>query len=137
MAGSKGDFLEARVLDLVLGAVSYSPAGTVYVALFTVIPADSGGGTEVSGGSYARVALTNNTTNWPASTGTNPTVKANGTAITFPKATANWGTIVAFAIFDANSGGNLLYWGSLAANKVINTDDTPSFAVGALTVTED
>lgn len=136
--GSKSDYLEAVILNEVLGAVGYTPAATVYVGLFTTTPSDAGGGVEVSGGSYARSAVTNNATNWPAATGTNPTTKANGTAIPFPAPTANWGVVVAWGIFDAVTGGNLLYWGALGTSKTINNGDAaPSFAIGALTVTED
>lgn len=135
MAGSFSDFLEAELLDHVFGDSAYTAPGTLYIALFTAAPSDSGGGTEVTGGSYARVAVTNNTTNWPNATGTSPTSKANGTVITFPTATANWGTVVAFGIFDASSGGNLIAWADLTTNKTINSSDTASFGVGSLTIT--
>lgn len=135
MAGSFSDYLEGKVLNHVFGATAYSAPGTLYVALFTAALSDSGGGTEVSGGSYARVALTNNTTNFPNATGTSPTSKSNGTTITFPTATANWGTVVAFGIFDASSGGNLICWADLNANKTVNNGDTASFAASALTIT--
>jgi hypothetical protein len=136
MPGSKSDFLEAKVLDHVLGGPDYARAATVYIALFTAAPADAGGGTEVSAGAYARVALTNNSTNWPAASGTT-TVKQNGAAVTFPRATAPWGTVGWFAIFDAATAGNLLFWGPLGTSKVVAIDDVPSFGVGALTITED
>jgi hypothetical protein len=115
MPGSKSNFLELELLDHVLGGSAYAAPGTLHVALFTAAPTDAGGGTEVTGGSYARVAVTNNLTNFPSA---NP--KVNGTAITFPLATADWGTIVAFGIFDASTSGNLLYWGWLGndAGKV-------------------
>jgi hypothetical protein len=133
--GSKSDYLENKVLDHVLGGGDYSRPATVYVALFTATPSDSGGGTEVSGGSYARASVTNNATNWPAASDGS---KSNGTAIVFPAPTANWGTITSFGIFDAASSGNLLYWGALSASKTVNNGDAaPQFAVGALTVTED
>lgn len=135
MAGSFSDYLEAKVLNEVFGATAFAAPGTLYVALFTAAPSDSGGGTEVTGGSYARIAVTNNTTNWPNATGTSPTSKSNGTVITFPTATANWGTVVAFGIFDASSGGNLLVWADLNANRTVNSGDTTSFAVSALTIT--
>ena len=134
MAGSKSDYLENELLDHVLGGGDYSRPATVYVALYTVAPTDTGGGTEVSGGSYARVAVTNNATNWPAASGG---AKANGTVITFPKATAAWGTCVAFAILDAATAGNFLYWADLTETKAINNGDTAQFAVGELDVTED
>lgn len=134
MAGSKSDYLENELLDHLYGGDDYSRPATVYLALFTSAPTDAGGGTEVSGGAYARVAVTNNATNWPAATGG---TKKNGTAITFPTATANWGTVVAFAIFDAATAGNILHWGDLTVAKTVTTGDTPSFAANAITITED
>lgn len=140
MAGSKSDYLEAKLLDHVLGATTFTPPSIVYVALFTAAPSDSGGGTEVttSGGTgYSRVSVANNTTNWPNASGTSPTSKSNGTTFTFPTATADWGTIVAMAIFDASTGGNMLYWATLNANKVVSNGDTASFSNSTITVTED
>jgi len=134
MAG-KSDDLENKILDHVLGGGDYTRLATVYIALFTAAPSDSGGGTEVSGGSYARVPVTNNATNWPAASGG---AKANGTDITFPAPTANWGTIVAFAIMSASSGGVILYWGLVTPNKTVNNGDpAPKFVTGDLDVTED
>ena len=132
--GSKSDYLENKLLDHVLGGPDYTRPATVYIALYTVAPSDSGGGTEVSGGSYARAAVTNNASNWPAASGG---AKSNGTEISFAEATASWGTVVAFAILDALSGGNLLYWGNLAVSKSIDSGDTAKFAVGDIDVTED
>ncbi len=105
------------------------------VALFTATPSDTGGGTEVSGNAYARVAVTNNATNWPAASAGS---KANGAAITFPQATpAGWGVVTQFGIFDASTAGNLLAWGDLTASKTVDALDTVSFAIGALTITLD
>ena len=134
MAGSKSDYLENKVLDHVLGGGDYTRPITVYVALYTVAPTDAGGGTEVTGGSYARVAVTNNVTNWPAASAG---AKSNGTEITFAEATASWGTVVAFAILDAATLGNFLYWATLTTSKAIGIGDTAKFAVGDLDVTED
>lgn len=135
MAGSKFNYLELKALDGVLGGPDFTHPTTVYVALYTVAPTSAGGGSEVSGGSYTRAAVTNNSTNFPAASGA-VAVKANGTAITFPTATAAWGSIVAFGVFDAASAGNGLYWGLLATPRSVAIGDTPSFAAGALTVTE-
>ena len=63
-------------------------------------------------------------------------MKANGTAITYPTATVAWGTVVAWALFDAASAGNMLYWGSLNTPRAVNISDTPSFAAASLTITE-
>jgi hypothetical protein len=135
MAGGKSNFLELELLDHVLGNAAYSAPATTYVALFTATPSDTGGGTEVSGNAYARVAVTNNATNWPAASAGS---KSNGTAVTFPTATpSGWGVVTSFGIFDAASAGNLLYWGPLTANRTVAAADTPSFAIGSLIVTED
>ena len=134
MAGSKSNYLEDEILDHVLGGADYTRPATVYIALYTAAPTDAGGGTEVTGGSYDRVDVTNNATNWPAASGG---AKSNGTEITFPTATANWGTVVAFGIHDANTAGNLLFWADLTTSKTINTGDTAKFAVGDIDITED
>jgi hypothetical protein len=134
MAGSKSDYLENELLDHVLGNAAYSAPSTTYIALFTTAPTDAGGGTEVSGGAYARVAFANNATNWPAASGG---TKQNGVAITYTQATADWGTVVAFAIMDALTVGNILYWGDLTASKSVENGDTAEFAINGITVTED
>lgn len=134
MAGSFSDHLEDELLDHVFGGGDYSRPATVYVALYTVAPTDAGGGTECTGGSYARKAVTNNDTNFPAASSG---AKSNGTDIEFVEATGDWGTVVAFAIFDALSGGNMLCWADLSANKDIDSGDTAKFAAGELDITLD
>ena len=134
MAGSKSDYLENEILDHVLGGADYTRPATVFVALYTAAPTDAGGGTEVSGGYYARATVVNNATNFPAA---DSGEKSNGTEISFAEATASWGTVVAFGIFDAAEAGNLLLWADLTANKTIDSGDTAKFAVGDLTYTED
>jgi hypothetical protein len=133
VAGGKSDYLEQKLLDAVLGGATFTSPATVHVALYTSSPSDSGGGTEVAGGSYARAAVTNNSTNWPAAVAG---AKSNGTAISFPKPTGDWGTVVAFGIHDHPTAGNLLYWGPLVAQVVASTSPAPTFEVGDLTVTE-
>lgn len=133
MAGSFSDFLENKLLDHVFGATVYTAPATLYLALFTVAPTDAGGGTEVTGGSYARKAVTNNVTNFPnAAAG----VKTNGVAQAFVTATADWGTVVAVGIFDAVSGGNLIGWCTVTSQSVPN-GVTASIAAGALSITLD
>lgn len=133
MAG-KSDYLENAVLAKVFNATAFPATATIHVALFTAAPTDAGGGTEVATGSYARVAVTANTTNFPAPSGG---AIANGTAITFPTASASWGVVTHFGLFDASTAGNLLYWGALTASKTVDSGDTVSFAIGDLDVTED
>ena len=113
------DYLENKVLDHLMGRVTYTAPANVYFALFTSSPSDVGGGQEVTGGAYARVAVSNTATEWPAATaGT----KKNANTITFPEATAAWGSIVAIGIFDAAAGGNLLFWTAITSRSVVQGD---------------
>jgi hypothetical protein len=116
--GGKSNYLDNKILNLIFNGAAFSPPATLYCALFTTAPTAAGGGAEVSGGSYARVAVAANTTNFP--TTTNQSIN-NATAIVFPTATANWGTIVAAAFFDAASGGNMLYWGPLSVAQTVTS----------------
>lgn len=146
------DIMENKLIDWffraqaigITGASAAAGTGptTLYVALFTATPSDTGGGTEVSGGSYARVAVTSALTAWAGTQAAASTVASSGTsgttsnnaAITFPSPTANWGSITSIGIFDATSGGNLLIWGALTTGKTVNNGDAaPSFAISALT----
>jgi hypothetical protein len=130
MAGSLSDFAENEILDHLLSAATYTAPATLYLAVFTAAPTDAGGGTEVTGGSYARLAVTNDATNFPAAVAG---AKSNGVALTMVPASANWGTIVAYALFDASSAGNMLGWADLTSSVIINNGDTLRFAAGALT----
>lgn len=126
----KGTAARSQVLDKLLGRVDFSPPATYYVALFTASPNETGGGTEVTGGAYARVAVPNNPTSFPAAvSGT----KANGTLITFPVPTDLWGDIVAFAFMTAATGGTLVLWGVLDLPLTVQSGDlAPAFDVGSL-----
>lgn len=133
--GSATNAEENSILKARFGGAADTVPATWYVGLSTTTPTDSVGGSEPSGGAYARVAVTNNTTNFPAPTAGSI---SNGAAITFPAPTANWGTVTHFELFDAATAGNRCYWGALGTARTINNGDSaPSFAVGALTITAD
>lgn len=106
------DYLGRKILDEIVGKTNFA-LPTVYIGLFTTAPDDTGaGGTEVSGGSYARV---DSTSTWNAAAGSAPCSTSNSGNITFPAATADWGTVVAFGGFDASTSGNLLWFDYLGA----------------------
>ena len=136
---SFSNYLENKVLNHVFGGTSYSAPATLYAGLFTSSASDTGPGTEVSGGSYARqsVAMT--------VSGTSPTQAANSAAIEFPEATAIWGTITYAGIFDASTGGNMLAWAQLTdpgdfvtpLPKTVGTGDILRISIGNLKVTLD
>ena len=123
------NYLENKILDHVLKNVSYTSPTTAYVGLFTSDPTDAGTGTEVSGGSYARQALSVTT----ASGG----ITTSSADITFPQATANWGTISHIGILDALTSGNLLMHTPLTTSKTIENGDILKISSGNLTVTLD
>jgi hypothetical protein len=128
---SKTDYLENKLLDHIVGKTSYTMP-TTHVALFTAAPSDAGGGTEVSGGSYARKATAG--ADWNAASGGSI---SNANALAFPTASGSWGTVTHWALMDASTSGNMLRWAALGASKAVGTGDTPSFAAGALVLTED
>lgn len=135
------DFAENKIVDATLRAQAIGTPVTWYVALYTVCPTDSTAGTEVSGGAYARVAVTAGLAAFSgtqgagttlASTGTSGTV-SNNAAWTFPTPTLGWGTVVCWGITDAATLGNIWIYAPLTVNKTINTGDAVSFAAGAAT----
>ena len=121
------NYLENALINATLRNTSFTTPSTVYVGLYTSDPTDANTGTEVSGGSYARKAATFGAPSNGVST--------ISSAIEFNQATANWGTVTHFGIYDALTTGNLLYHGALTASKAIDTGDVFKFATSALTVT--
>lgn len=134
------DYLENKILDHILRATAFTAPVTTYVGLLTAAPTDALAGTEASGGAYARVAVTSGTAAWNntqgnttgASTGTDGTIE-NATVITFPTPTAGWGLVTHFAVYDAATAGNMLFYAPLTTSKTINTGDAVSFAAGSAT----
>ncbi len=135
----KSAYLEDKMLNWMKGTAFGTAPTTVYVALFTTNPtADDGtGAVEVSGGSYARVAITTSS-GWSSisGSGTSPHQISNAGVVTFATPTANWGTVIGVAVYDASSAGNLLYWNSITSQS-INTGVVASFAIAALIITDD
>ena len=121
------NFLENALINATLRNTTYTSVATVYVSLWTSDPTDAGSGTEVSGGSYARTAVTFGAPSNGAST--------NSADVTFPTATASWGTVGWIGINDALTTGNLLYHTALDTAKAIDTGDIFKISSGNLSVT--
>jgi hypothetical protein len=122
------NYFAGKVLDHMLRNQAFTPPTNVYVALYTALPTASTNGTEVSGGAYTRQSAT-------FGAAANATI-ANTNDIAFPVATADWGTIVAFALCDSatTGAGNILVFSALDINKAVVTGDQPHFPIGDLTV---
>lgn len=141
--GMYTDFAENNIIDALFRGQSLGAPATWYVALCTTTGSDSAGGTEVTGGSYARVAVTASLANFAgtqsagstvASTGTSATTSNNG-SITFPAPTAGWGSITSVELWDASSGGNRWVYSALTVAKTVNNGDpAPLFNAAALSL---
>ena len=121
------NYLENALVNAVLRGTNYTSPSAVYLALFTSDPTDAGTGTEVSGGAYARKAITFGA----PSDG----VAVSSADVLFPVATASWGTITHIGIYDALTGGNLLFHGVLTNSKTIAADDQLKIAAGDVSIT--
>ena len=121
------NYLENALINATLRNTSYTSPSVVYLGLYTSDPTDADTGTEVSGGSYARQAITFGA----PSNG----VTTNTAAIEFPQATGTWGTIGWIGIKDALTSGNLLYHSPLDVSKTIASGDIFKIAIGSLSVT--
>ena len=137
------NYLENKLVDQVFRAATFAKPPALYVALYTAAPSDAGGGTEVTGGGYARVNLPPSDTNWGATQGGVSGVSSgtggatqNAVAITFATPSATWGTVTHFVIHDAATGGNPLVWGPLnVAREILLGDPAPRFPAGSLQIT--
>lgn len=126
---AKTTYLANAIINHVLRNSAYTPAATVYLALWIGDPTVSGaGGAEVSGGSYTRIGISFSAASGGAT--------SNSGIITFAEATANWGTVTHAAVCDAVSAGNMLYFQALPASQVISTGVVASVPIGDLDMTE-
>ena len=129
--GSFSNYAEAKILDHIVGKTSFTMPANVYMALYTDVPSDAGGGTECSGGDYARVECSDD---WNAAAAGSID---NANDIDFVEASAAWGDVTSFALLDALTDGNFLAWGTLTATKTVASGNTAKFLAGELTITLD
>lgn len=134
--------LENKLIDHIFRTAVYVKPAALWVGLYTTPVTDDAGGTEVTGGGYARVNLPPGDANWTATQGGTTGASsgssgatANAIPITFPAPTADWGTVTYFRIFDAAVGGAGVVFGPLAAPRVVLAGDpAPRFPPGTLQV---
>ncbi len=122
------NFLETEILDHVFAGAAYTAPATKYLALYTAAPGETGGGTEVSGGAYARQSVAFTTTG---------NTTSNSAAVEFPTATAAFGTVTHVGVFDAVTAGNLMAYATLSSSKAIATGDVFRVPTGDLDITLD
>ena len=122
------NYLENALINATLRNTTYTSPTTVYAGLFTTDPTDAGSGSEVSGSGYTRKAIT-------FAAPSNGVTTNSAAAVEFDQATGSWGTITHFAIFDALTTGNMLYYGALTTSKTIASGDVFKFATSSVSVT--
>ena len=124
------NFLETEILDHVFAGSAYTAPGTLYLALYTAAPGETGGGTEVttSGTAYARQTVAFTTTG---------NTTSNNAPVEYPTATATFGNVTHVGVFDASTGGNLMAYATLSSPKTIDTGDVFRVPTGDLDITLD
>ncbi len=123
------NYAEKLLLDWSMTTGSATRPTAWYVALYTAAPSDSGGGTEVSTGGYARQSVTFDAASSPGGT------TSNNNTVSFTASGASYGTVSHIGIFDNVSGGNLLWHGSMTASKSVADGDTLEFSIGNIDLT--
>jgi hypothetical protein len=138
MAGGLGSATAQAIWNEMFGATNFTADTHLYAGLWTSalsVTSTSASSGETTYGSYARFDFTNNTTNFPVSTGSAPTTGSNGTAATFPTSTSGTATIISGGLFSVASGaGASRAWGDISST-VINSGDTPKINVGGFVIT--
>lgn len=123
------DYAEKLLLDWMMTTGSATRPTAWYVALYTAAPSDSGGGTEVSGSGYSRQSVTLAAASTPGGT------TSNTNAVSFTASGGAFGTVTHIGIFDASTGGNLLWHGAMTASKAVADGDTLEFSIGNIDLT--
>jgi hypothetical protein len=123
---SASNYLEDKILNATLVNGQSYAAGNVYAALYSVAPTESTAGTELTGSNYSRQQVTFSVSSGVASSTAN---------VTFGAASADWSTAVAWAITDAVSTGNILYYSTLSPTQTVLNGDSLTFESGDITIT--
>jgi hypothetical protein len=131
--GSFTNYLEKKILNAIGGNDAPVASLSMWMGLFTAAPSDASGGTECTGGSYARKS----TGAWATCTDSGGAIY-NAATITYVTASNSWGGVIThFATLDDSATGNMIAWGTLTASRSIATNDVAAFAIGSLTVSLD
>ena len=127
---SFSNFLETEILDHVFAGAAYTAPTTLYLALYTAAPGETGGGTEVSatGTAYARQSVAFTTTG---------NTTSNTAAVEYATATASYGTVTHVGVFDAVTAGNLMAYAALTTSKLIDSGDVFRVPAADLDITLD
>jgi hypothetical protein len=134
MASGLTDFAAKKIVNALMNGASLGAPGTWYLALFTAVPTAAGGGTEASYSGYARLPIVANTTDFPTATGATTISISNGVLEQFAAAgTGASATDVGWGLFDASTGGNMWFFGTMTS-LVISSGIIVQFSAGEITL---
>lgn len=132
------DYLESGILDHTLRGNTLPTPSTIYLALYTSDPTDAATGTEVIDSAYIRQDVAKGGTiasGWTAPSESNEgTVVSNAKVLQFPPIADGSVQVTHYALYDSQSGGNLLYHGAFTVSKTLDVNDVLSIDVGGLQI---
>lgn len=123
--GAMTDYLADKIRDHTLLNISYTSPATLYLALFVTATTEAGGGTEVTGGSYARQAIT-------FAAGVDAGLGEQSGGLSFAGMPAC--TVVAIGVHDALSSGNMLYHARLPRQRIVTGGETLNLGSGLVRI---
>ena len=123
------DWLEPQFLDHLLGVSAFSAPSALYLGLSTA----SGGGFGDDGtGTESSLARQSISFSAPSNSSISSSAAA---AIEFPRITGSAETIYGWGVFDAATGGNLLYHGSFPSAPIsLSTGDSLTVPAGSVSI---
>lgn len=133
MASGWTNYAVDQFLNTALRGVAFPTITNFYYALFTATPSDTGGGTECTGGGYARVAISVATGSWAAASG-GSTSNSSQITVTSSATGSFGGSVTQFGLYDASSSGNLWFWGDLSTPQTVASGNPVNSASGATVI---
>ncbi|MCL6605634.1 MAG: hypothetical protein K6T94_22450 [Paenibacillus sp.] len=130
MAFNISDWLAQKILDLSFRNVAWTPPATVYIALYTSDPTKADTGTEVTGGGYARKAITFAA----AALDTGKMTVKSSVDVDFGIASADWGLVTHVGLRTALTAGNLMCSQAISNPRSILSGDRTKFYTGSTLV---
>ena len=115
----------ASLINHVNGFAAYTEPSAIWMALCTTAPTSTSTGSTLAEASYTGYARLNITSDMGAASAATPSVATNSSACTFAACTGGTSTLLGFAICDASSDGDVLWYGTLPS-VVVSTTATPA-----------
>lgn len=139
-AGAVTNWLVHEMLDHLFNVGSFAKPDT-YMGLLTSNGADADGdptAKEPSGNNYSRVQVNPNggsSPTWDLASGATPALVQNTHLVQMPTPSGSWGTVTDWAIVNAATTGQLLFYADLGGDETIGNGDDVEFPIGNIDIT--